>query len=56
VLPYVENRPVRFGGTGDPVSQLKQVYMEAGVYQIVIDPPEASSNAFGAVNIIVNPT
>lgn len=56
VLPYVENRPVRFGGTGEPVSQLKQVYMEAGVYQIVIDPPEASSNAFGAVNIIVNPT
>ena len=55
VIPYVENKASRYGGTGSDVVQSKVVNLDPGTYKIEIDPIKASSNAFGSATVTVNP-
>lgn len=55
VIPYVENKASRYGGTGSDVVQSKVVNLDRGTYKIEIDPIKASSNAFGSATVTVNP-
>jgi len=52
---FVENKAVRYGGTGSDVVQAKTVNLPAGVYKVEIDPLKSSDNAFGSATLTITP-